>query len=283
MSLAGWLAAFGVGLLAGVVSGLVGIGGGAIMVPFLYFFLDSPDLAGANIPLDHQAVVAHATSLLVVVPISMRGTLLYHRAGRVDWDSVWRIGLTSIVASVLGARVAVAVPGHYLKLAFGLFLLIVATRLVIGKKRESTGLRSTPAAARTARALIGGAGVGFFSALLGVGGGLVAIPILIYWLHLPMEKVSGTSLAIITFTAAVGVLAYAISGQLAYPGAGGALTYFHLPAALALAIGALIAVPLGTEAQFRMPTDKLRYLFAVIFLVLALRIAISSLRNLLSG
>ena len=85
MTGAGWLAALAVGLLAGAVSGLVGIGGGAVMVPFLYFFLSSSSLAGIEIPPGQQAVVAHATSLLVIVPISIRGAFLYSRAGLVEW------------------------------------------------------------------------------------------------------------------------------------------------------------------------------------------------------
>jgi uncharacterized membrane protein YfcA len=252
------------------------------MVPFLYFFLAQPEISGAVIPAADQAVVAHATSLAVIIPISLRGTWLYHRAGRVDWDSVWRMGLSSILFAVIGARVAVVAPGQALKISFGVFLLIVATRLVLGKK-NAVDRSEIDAKARTTRALIGGAMVGFFSALLGVGGGLVAIPVLIYWLHLPIEKVSATSLAVITFTAATGVATYVVSGQLAYPEAGGAFTYFHLWAALALAIGAFIAVPLGTEAQLRMPTDKLRYVFAVVFFLLGGRIVITNLLALLQA
>ncbi len=105
---------------------------------------------------------------------------------------------------------------------------------------------------------------------------------LLYWLHLPMEKVSATSLAIITFTAAAGVLTYAISGQLDGGGAG-ALSYFHLPVALALAVGAFIAVPLGTEAQLRMPTRYLRYLFAIVFLLLGARLTVVNLLVLVRG
>ena len=283
MTLAGWLAALAVGLLAGAVSGLVGIGGGAIMVPFLYFFLAHPGLPGLNIPASDQAVVAHATSLLVIVPISIRGAWLYHRAGRVDWDSVWRMGLASVVFAILGARVAVVVPGQVLKAGFGIFLLVMATQLVVGRRQPPSDARVLEPRDRTVRALAGGAAVGAFSALLGVGGGLVAIPVLIYWLRLPMEKVSATSLALITFTAATGVVAYAVNGQIAQPATTGPLTYFHLPAAFALAIGAFIAVPLGTEAQLRMPAHRLRYLFAAVFFLLGAQIAATNLLNLLRG
>ncbi len=278
MTVTGWLATLAVGLLAGAVSGLVGIGGGAVMVPFLYYFLGSSGLAGVAIPPEQHAVVAHATSLLVIVPISVRGAFLYSRSGLVEWGAVWRMGVTSIFTAVLGARVAIAAPGELLKVAFGLFLLIIATRLLRGKKRAEAEGEEADGRARNGRALAGGAAVGFFSALLGVGGGLVAIPVLIYGLHVHMRKVTGTSLALITFTALTGVLAYAVSG-IQYPD--GVVHYFHLPAALALAIGAFVAVPLGAAAQMRMPTRGLRYMFAVVFLLLGLRILVTNLIGLL--
>lgn len=282
MTVTGWLAALAVGLLAGALSGLIGIGGGAVMVPFLYFFLANGQLSGVDVSPDQQAVMAHATSLLAIVPISVRGAWLYHRAGLVEWRAVWRMGLASVLGAVVGARVAVAVPGGLLKVAFGLFLLLVSIRLIVGR-READGEEAAghELRVRMVPALAGGAAVGFFSAMLGVGGGLVAIPLLIYALRVPLRRVSATSLAIITFTAATGVAAYAVGG-LAAPGeAGGALAYFHVPASVALAAGALLAVPIGTGTQLRMPTHALRWLFAIVILVLGLRILISNLLRLL--
>ncbi len=251
------------------------------MVPFLYYFLARTELSGVVIPGADQAVVAHATSLLVIVPVSLRGAFLYHREGLVDWSAVWRMGVASVFGAVLGARVALAVPGELLKLAFGVFLITVATRLAFGRQAEVPDLAAEVTRVRVGRALAGGAAVGFFSALLGVGGGLVAIPVLIYWLNLPIRKVSATSLAIITFTAATGVVAYAFSGVMGEPGELGAFGYFHFPAALGLAVGALAAVPLGTRAQLRMPTRALRRLFALVFFLLGARIAVGNLLNLL--
>lgn len=253
------------------------------MVPFLYFFLSRPDISGVSISPDDQAVVAHATSLLIIVPISIRGAWLYHRAGLVEWKAVWRMGIASILAAVGGARVAVAIPGQLLKLAFGVFLLAVSIRLMVGKGRDADaepGSRQDEI--RTGPAIAGGAAVGFFSALLGVGGGLVAIPLLIYALHVPLRKVSATSLAIITFTAFTGVVTYAASGFTADAPAGDPLAYFHLPAALALAVGAILAVPLGTGTQLRLPTRALRWVFAIAIFLLGGRIMIANLLHLLS-
>lgn len=283
MPLAGWLTALAVGALAGVVSGLIGIGGGAVMVPFLYFFMAEPGLAGRFGSPETQAVLAHATSLLVIVPVSLRGALLYHRERLVDWSAVRRMGLASILGALIGARVAVLVPGALLKLIFGIFLLVVATGLAIGKQEPERDVPDAHPGGHTVRALLGGLAVGFFSALLGVGGGLVAIPVLVYWLHLPIRRVSGSSLALITFTALVGVGAYALNGALAAGAPSGVVSLFHLPAGLALAGGALLAVPLGTTLQLRIPAHALRRLFAVVFLLLGARIVIGNLLDVFGG
>ncbi len=108
-----------------------------------------------------------------------------------------------------------------------------------------------------------------------MGGGVVAIPVLIYALGTPLRKVSGTSLALITFTAFTGVISYAVSGALGRTDS--PVAYFHLPAALSLAIGALVAVPLGAAVQMRMPAHTLRWLFAAVFCLLGFRIAIANL------
>lgn len=281
MSLAGWAAAATVGLLAGGLSGLIGIGGGAVMVPFLYFLLARPQIFGVHIPLEDQAVVAHATSLAAIVPISLRGVWLYHRAGLVEWRVATRLGLASAVAAVAGARLAIDLPGQLLKALFGLFLLISALRLVLPGRDDASTREADGSPGLGLRAVMGGFAVGLVSSLLGVGGGLVAIPILIHMLHLPIRKVSGTSLAIVVFTATAGVLSYGASGWMGGFADRGALTYIELPTGIALTLGALVAVPVGTSIHQRLPTRSLRWLFAGLFLLLGGRIAIVNLLHVL--
>lgn len=252
------------------------------MVPFLYFFLNHTQVAGVGVAAHEQAVVAHATSLLVIVPLSCRGAWLYNRNGLVRWDAVRRMGPASVLAAVAGARVAVVLPGELLKVGFGLFLIAVASRLVVGQhpvESESKGGQ----AQHLVRALIGGAAVGFFSATLGVGGGLLAIAVLLYSLDIPIRKVSGTSLAIIAFTAIAGSLSYVIAGWAQDPSLAGAFTYIHLPTSVALAAGALVTVPLGTRLQQRLPTAKLRWVFAAIFFALGARIISTNLISIFAS
>lgn len=277
MSLAGWLTAGTVGLLAGGLSGLIGIGGGAIMVPFLYFFYAHPGLFGALVPEAQHAVIAHATSLTAIVPISLRGVWIYHRVGLVDWRTVRRLAVPAALAAVLGARLAVALPTETLKGLFGAFLIAAAVRLMVARSAEDEGTRMTNAA-YTLRAVVGGAGVGLLSALLGVGGGIAAIPVLIHLLRLPLRRVSATSLAVIATTAATGVAAYGASGWTA--GSDGFFTYIDLRAAVALVVGALLSVRLGTVLQRRLPVRALRWLFVIVFLLLGGRLMLLNLLRL---
>src|SRR5687768_319635 len=116
-------AAFAVGLLTGLLSGLVGIGGGVLMVPFLYFFYGHPGLAGVRLAPDTATLAAHATSLFVILPTSVRGTLAFQRQRTVVWRAVWPIGIAAAVAAALAAQLATRVDAAWLRLGFGVLLL----------------------------------------------------------------------------------------------------------------------------------------------------------------
>lgn len=281
MTLAGWLAALAVGLLAGGIAGLVGVGGGVVIVPFLYLLFAHPEWFGVVVAQGREAVLAHATSLFVIVPTSVRGAWLYHRAGLVEWRAVWPMGVGSIVAAVVTARAAPRVSDPILRLGFALLLLAVAAGLWRRTDRGPRALRgpSSPAA-YLLRGGLGGLAVGALSVLLGVGGGVVAIPVLIYWLGLDLRKVTATSLAVIVLTAGAGTLSYALTASGGHAPAAGTVGYVHVPAAMAVAMGTLVSVGWGTTLQGRLPERALRRVFAIAFLLLALLLGAGSLRVL---
>lgn len=257
----------GVGLVVGFAAGLVGIGGGVLMVPFLYFVYESARLSVAP---ELQATVAHATSLFVIVPTAVVGALSYHRSGRVAWRAALPIGAFSVIGGVLGARLAILLPGELLKLVFGLFLMINAAQLT----RERRGAGDHALRLSLAVTIPVGIGVGVFSALLGVGGGLVAIPLLLYVVGLSIEKVAATSLAIIMFAASAGTLTYIVSGlgQAGLPA--GSLGYVNATAGVPLMIGSILTVRLGAKVNQRMNVRTLKRVFALLLFVLGLRLAI---------
>jgi uncharacterized protein len=279
MTIAALLALAVVGCAVGFLAGLVGIGGGVLIVPFLYFFYGHAGWSGVDLPQSLHATVAHATSLFIIVPTAVVGTLTYARAGLVAWRAVLPIAGFSMIAAAAGALVAARVPQETLRLGFGVFLVFTAANLIAPRPQSSGGpLRlSMPLAALT------GGLVGILSALLGVGGGLVAIPLLIYVVRLDVEQVAATSLAIVVLAATSGTLTYVLAGLGAENLPMGSIGYVHIAAALPMLPGAMLAARLGAKANQRMDPRHLRWTFAAMFLVLGVRLVINNLGSLLAS
>jgi uncharacterized membrane protein YfcA len=271
------LAVFGVGLLAGLLSGLVGVGGGVLMVPFLYFFYARPGWSGIAPAPDVATVAAHATSLFVIIPTSLRGAWAYHRRGLVVWRAVWPIGLAAAGAAALASRFAVQVEPGWLRLVFALFLLWNAVNVL----RPPRDRAKEDAAARPLRlslpvTLGTGAAVGVFSALLGVGGGLVSIPLLMHVVGIRLRSVAATSLAVIMLTSLGGALAYMLAAPDAAVRPGWSLGYVDAGVAAVLAAGTVLSVGWGAALNRRMNPRTLAVVFAVVFAALGLQLLIAN-------
>jgi hypothetical protein len=271
MAPAALVALGGVGLAVGFLSGLVGIGGGVLIVPFLYFFYSHPDFAGATVSADVEASIAHATSLFIIVPTAILGTLTYSKAKLVAWRAAVPIALASVVAAAVGANLAVLLPPDALKLGFGIFLIFTGVQL-LGRKGGAEGkpLRLTlPITTLT------GVLIGLLSALLGVGGGLVAIPMLIYVVRLDMPRVAATSLAVVCFAAAAGTVTYIVNG-IGDPGLPpGSVGYVHMTAALPILIGSMLTVRLGARSNQKVNRRTMRYVFGGLFILLGARLVLN--------
>lgn len=282
MTLAAILATFAVGLAAGLLSGLIGIGGGVLMVPFLYFFYDRPDWFGFVVAPEVRVVVAHATSLFVIVPTSVRGALAYHRARLVEWRAVWPIGVSSIIAAAAAARLAPAVPPALLKVLFGAFLVYSGVRLMVRRAPAIAEGAQPPLRLAWSVTVPIGLAVGFFSALLGVGGGIVAIPLLMHVVGIDIKRVAATSIGIITITATAGTLTYMITGA-SRPGLPpGSIGYVHVAAGVAMFLGAVASVQWGALLNQRLRPRALALLFAAVFIVIGARLVTTNLGELIA-
>lgn len=271
-----------VGLAVGLLSGLVGIGGGALIVPFLYFFYDRPDLFGVIVSPEARVTMAHATSLFVITPTAVRGVMSYSRAGLVEWPVVWPIAAVSVVAAFGGGALALLLPPEALKLGLGILLIFAGFRLVYPRRG---GASSAPAAGGTSgvslpKAIVAGVLIGVFSALLGVGGGIVGIPLLIYMLKLDVRRVAATSIGIVSLTAAAGALSYMILGYRTPGLPAGSIGYVHVTAGLLLIAGSLVSVNWGTRINQSMRPRALEVLFGVLFILSGLQIAGRNLLHL---
>lgn len=274
------LTIFGVGIAVGLLSGLVGIGGGVLIVPFLYFFYQQPELFGVSMRPELVAVTAHATSLFVIVPTSIRGVLAFHRAGLVEWRAVWTIGPASVIGAFVGARLAVALPPELLKAAFGALLVVSGARMAVRRRRSvEPGAAHAPRLTLPVTLGTGGA-VGVFSSLMGVGGGIISIPLLIHWVGLEVRRVAATSIGIITITATAGVLAYVASGQ-GVPGRPDwSVGYVDVVRGAAMFAGSLLSVRWGAALNQRLNPRVLTLLFAVLFILIGIQLLVSQILSL---
>jgi uncharacterized protein len=253
-----------VGALVGFTSGLVGIGGGVLTVPFLYFFYAHPGWSGTHMPEELHTLVAHATSLFVIVPTAIRGTHSYHKANLVVWRAAMPIAVVSAIAVVGGERLAEHLSSSTVRIAFGTFLLINGLQL---------SLRKPPAQAKELRlqplAVIGsGLVVGLLSGLMGIGGGAIAALLLIHFIGLDLKQAAATSLAIVLFAAIVGTITYGVRGWGVEGMPPGTFGYVHVLAGLPIMFGSVLSVRLGTVTNQRMNSTNLKRVFAVFFTLL---------------
>ena len=266
-----------VGFAVGFLAGIVGIGGGVLIVPFLYFFYGHPQWSGVTLDPALQGVVASATSLFIIIPTAMSGIYTYSRNGLVAWRAVLPIGIASAVAAMLSALVAARIPAEMLKLFFGVFLLFTAYQMLHKRAGEVKGEERH----NLALSALTGFAVGTLSAMLGIGGGLIAIPLLMHVIHLDMKKLAATSLAIVLFAATAGTLTYMFTGW-TQPGLpDGHVGYVHVAAALPMIPGAMIAARYGARVNQRMNALHLRRMFAVLLIVMGLRMILTNISALL--
>lgn len=263
------------GAVVGLVSGLVGVGGGIVMVPFLYFLFGHPEWSGIDIPPAFQAVVAHATSLFVIVPTAVAGILAYHRSKLVAWEVALPMAGTAVLAAMVGVQVAIRLTPEMLKAGFGAFLLASGANLLRATRDKGAG--DAPGPKRFTLAVLGGLVVGFITSLLGVGGGIVAIPILIYLLKLDVKRVAATSLGIVVFSALVASGTYWVAGWNHPELPGGSLGYVFAPIGLALLPGAVLTARFGARLNQRMNARALKIVFGLLFLLVGSRIFLGNI------
>jgi len=258
-----------VGGVAGFLSGLLGIGGGTVLVPFLYLLLSRPDLIGVSVDPALHATLAHATSLAVIMPTALSGFLAYRRKGLVDGVAILPLGISAALAALVGAQVAVFLPSDLLKMAFGCMMVWIGWRLYRGRRAEQP---VSEGRMRPWAAWAGGGVVGFLSAILGIGGGVLAVPILLRWARLDLHRVTAASIGIVGFAAPAGILSYMWAGRGIEGLPPASLGFVSIPLALALIPGAVLMAPLGARLNQRLPVHTLRLVFATFLLTMGVRL-----------
>jgi uncharacterized membrane protein YfcA len=240
------------------------------MVPFLYLVY-----ARTGVTLSAQTVVAHATSLGVAFVASTVGTWRYARVGAIHWRMAATFAIPGIFSAFITARILTRVDqAHWIRAAFGAFLLVTALDMTRRARKAVPGDESLPGPEHSSIWLVPmGFLAGALSALLGIGGGLIAVPILLYIGKLPVKACAPTALAGVCLTTLSGCLSYVTAGP--GPEVSDLMAGFvDLRMALPLALGALVTIPFGVKLQRKSSGPALYWLFSGVFTVIGLSLIV---------
>ncbi|GBU15336.1 UPF0721 transmembrane protein [Polaromonas sp.] len=247
------------GIATGFLAGLLGIGGGMLMVPFVTIILTHQNVA-PNLAVK----MAIATSMATIIFTSLSSVRAHHKSGAVRWDIVKRLAPGIVVGSIIGSLgVFALLKGSYLAIFFGLFVSFSATQMFLDKKPKPT--RHMPG---TGGQLAAGGFIGFLSGLVGAGGGFISVPFMT-WCNIPIHNAVATSAALGFPIALANVLGYAISGQSVENLPANSFGYIWLPALLVIAVCSFATAPLGARTAHKIPVSQLKRVFACILYVLA--------------
>ncbi|ERL50186.1 sulfite exporter TauE/SafE family protein [Halomonas huangheensis] len=247
------------GALAGTMAGLYGVGGGLIIVPSLMAVF-----AVLNVSPDVAMHLAVGTSLATIAVTGTSSALGHLRRGSVrrDWLMALLPGL--VVGAVLGVFVAGSLSGGKLGTLFGIFLLLVAARLVFGRSPAAGS-----ASPGNSRMIVAGGVIGSVSALFGIGGGTLSVPWLIRC-GATMTQAVGTSAACGLPIALVGAATFVITGWGDTSLPEGALGYVMVPAFVGIAVTSVPCARLGVRLAHRLPAPVLKLSFALLLVVVGL-------------
>ena len=264
-----WTAYVVLGVFAGVVAGLLGVGGGLIIVPILAVLYGMQGFAAA-----HVMQLAVGTSLATIVFTSLSSMRAHHRRGAVNWPVMLQLSTGILLGAWLGGLLAVWLGGVLLAALFGIFELLVAAQMGLG--RPPAVHRRTPGRVVNAMA---GVVIGVVSALLGIGGGTLTVPWLA-WHNVAMRHAVGTAAACGLPIALVGALGFVLAGygQASLPA--GSTGYVYWPAAIAISLFSVLSAPLGARLAHHLDPLRLKKLFAVFLALLGFVMILKSLLGL---
>lgn len=251
------------GAATGFAAGLLGIGGGMIMVPFLTLLF-----TWQKMPADLIIHAAIATSMASILFTSVSSVTAHQKKGAIRWNIVAQFAPGLVIGGLLaGGAVFAVLKTGWLALLFTLFVGYSAVQMLLNKKPKPS--RQMPGVVGTAAA---GTGIGFLSGLVGAGGGFVSVPFMT-WCNVPLHNAVATSAALgfpIALANTVGYIWSGMQQQITYPGMFG---YVYWPALLVLIVSSVLTAPLGANAAHKLPVATLKRVFAWVLMALALYMA----------
>lgn len=255
-----WLLYLALGAFTGFFAGLLGIGGGSVLVPLLVMLFAAQQFPAAEVM--HLAL---GTSMAAILFTSLSSVRAHHLHGAVLWPVVARITPGILLGTLLGTALASRVPSAWLGVLFAVFIFYVAVQMIVGFKPKPS--REMPGALGTG---LVGAGIGAFSCLVAIGGGVLSVPFMT-WCNVRVQHAIGTSAAIGFPIALGGAAGYVFNGWQVADLPPHSLGFVYLPALVGVVATSVLTAPMGAGLSHRLPVKRLRQIFAAILLLLALK------------
>lgn len=251
------------GIAVGFAGGLLGVGGCFIMIPVQIWVFTS-----FGVPLDIAVKQAFGTNLLVVIPTAMSGAWGHSKQNAVLWRAGATLGLVGAVGAVIGATIATTyLSGATLKILFGMAILLSGIRMLTVKpiKVDEEPVDNPLILAAWALPL------GIVTGIIGIGGGILMIPVMILALRFKIHNAVGTSTAMMIFTAIGGATGYILNGLQIPDLPTYSIGYVNLAAFAALAITSIPMAQVGVRAAHRLPAAQLRNVFILVMFYVAFK------------
>ncbi|MDH5696490.1 MAG: sulfite exporter TauE/SafE family protein [Dehalococcoidia bacterium] len=250
------------GIGVGFAGGLLGVGGAFIMTPVQYLIF-----TGMGVPTDVAIKLAFGTSLLVILPTAASGAWRHSKKGAVWWKVAIVMGSCGLITAFSGATLATHLPGTGLRIAFGTINLASGIGMLTYQppqiEEETRGNPWLWAAWAIP--------IGIVTGIIGIGGGVLMVPVMVLALRFRMHNAIATSLAVMIFTSAGGVIGYLING-LGVPNLPAySIGYINLPAWFLLAVTSVGMTQVGAITAHKLPAKQLSYIFVALMFYMGLK------------
>ena len=254
------------GTVAGILAGLFGIGGGLVIVPTLFFLLQS-----LGVSAETAMAIAINTSLVSIIPTAISSLRAHHRLDNVDWSIVKCWTMPMILGVLLGASLVAVLRTPFFILFFGVLLVFVAVSKLT--RRQSAAVASTlPGYWIQASAA---ATIGCVSAIAGVGGGATGVPVL-NAMSVPIHRAVGTCAALGLVIALPGALWMFLLSSTPFGAPVGTVHLIYLPALVFLTPVTILCAPLGARLGKKLSAQVLTYSFAILLMFVGARMVLSA-------
>jgi len=259
-----WLGYVAIGAAVGFFAGMLGIGGGAIMVPLLVILFEAQGLPKSNIL--HLAV---GTGMATILFTSVASVRAHAARGAIRWDIALNITPGILLGGFFGSWIASYIPALWFAAAFTAVIYVAATNMLLDRK---------PKPSRQPPGFTGMTAFGFVvsavSAFTAIGGAFMTVPFML-WCNVPLLSAIGTAAAIGFPIALSGTAGFIVAGLREGGLPSYSVGFVYLPAVAGIVVSSMLMAPVGAAAAHRLPTVWLKRIFAVLFYVMATRMLLT--------